>query len=191
MLWHTGAPDAPLSCCWPFCLPMSEKVSWSWERPGDRTLWALITHSVTITHIVWPPPPRLTLSWQAGKVTGGGSLWLIGHYRAKTALLCSPSWLTATKCLGPVSLRTGITHREEDTEIMGGVRRRVTGGILHPFKAFLLVVCCRQRGFFRALSFRSFSCWHPHCSRKCDWPRRLKEEREHALTGYPFQLTEK
>ena len=32
--------------------------------------------------------------------------------------------------------RVGITHGEEETEIMGGVRRWAMGGTLHPIKGF-------------------------------------------------------
>lgn len=183
MQWHKGGPDAPLSSCWPLPLFQSLRKGPKVEKVlGTGHIAALITHSVTIEPNVWPPPLGLTPSWQAGKVMG--PLWLVCQQSAKTAPLCPlpqpcSRWLTAAKCFSPASLCTGITHGEEETEIMGGVRRWVTGGTLHPIKGFfLLVVLCKQRGFFGALSIRGFSCWHPHCTRDCDWLRGQREKKE-------------
>ena len=196
MLWHKGGPDAPLSSCWPLSLfqtlrkgPKVEKVL------GTGHIAALITHSVTIEPNVWPPPLGLTPSWQAGKVMG--PLWLVCQQSAKTAPLCRlpqpcSRWLTAAKCFSPASLCTGITRREKEMEIMGGVRHWVTGRTLQPIKGFLWVALCKQRGFFGALSIRGFSRLHPPVH---PWlwlaEETEKEESECAPTGYPLWLTAK
>lgn len=133
MLWHKGGPDAPLSSWWPLSLFQSLRKGPKVEKVlGTGHIAALITHSVTIEPNVWSPPPLgLTPSWRAGKVMG--PLWLVHQQSAKTAPLCPlpqlcSRWLTAAKCCSTVTQCTGITSREEQAQIIGGVRRWVTGG---------------------------------------------------------------
>lgn len=184
MQWHKGGPDAPLSSCWPLPLFQSLRKGPEVEKVlGTGHIAALITHSVTIEPNVWPPPLGLTPSWQAGKVMG--PLWLVCQQSAKTAPLrplpqpCS-RWLTAAKCFSPASLRKGIAHREEETEIMGGVRRWATGGTLHPIKGFFAGGFVQTKILFWGVICRRLLLLTPSlCPRLWLAERREKEEREH------------
>ncbi len=184
MQWHKGGPDAPLSSCWPLPLFQSLRKGPEVEKVlGTGHIAALITHSVTIEPNVWPPPLGLTPSWQAGKVMG--PLWLVCQQSAKTSplrplpQLCS-CWLTAAKCFSPVLLCTGVTHREEqETGIMGGVRRWVTGGTLHSIKGFFLrVVLCKQKSLFWSVIYQRLLLLTSSLRRDYDWLRGQKKKKE-------------
>ena len=184
MQWHKGGPDAPLSSCWPLPLFQSLRKGLEVEKVlGTGHIAALITHSVTIEPNVCPPPSLgLTPSWQAGKVMG--PLWLVCQQSAKTAPPCPlpqpcSRWLTAAKCFSPASLCTGIPCREAETEIMGGVRRWVTGGTLHPIKGFLCWLSCANKEAFleRHLSESSASDILS-ATRDCNWLRRHRKKKE-------------
>lgn len=179
MQWHKGGPDAPLSSCWP--LPLFQTLRKGPEVAevlGTGHIAALIRHSVTIESNVWPPPLGLTPSWQAGKVMGASLARLPAECQDSSSMSSSVApcsrWLTAAKRFSTVSR---CTHGEEETEIMGGVRRRVTGGDTSSHQRLSPVVLYKQRGSFGALSIRGFSCWHPHRARHCDWLRRKRKKK--------------